>query len=59
VDYNINVIRSSWRKAAKKRENIKVRDLTPVKDAKGGGIPGPGNIPSGPDQSPTQKRPGQ
>jgi hypothetical protein len=33
VDYNINVIRLSWRKAAKKRENIKVRDLTPVKDA--------------------------
>jgi hypothetical protein len=32
---NINVIRSAWRRIKK---DIKVRDLTPVKDAKRGGI---------------------
>jgi hypothetical protein len=58
VNYNVNVILSSWRQRQKKK-NIKVRDLTPVKDAKGGGIPGPGNIPTGPGQRPTQKRSGQ
>ena len=31
---NINVIRSAWRRVKK---NIKVRDLNPVKDVKGGG----------------------
>jgi len=31
---NINVIRSAWRRVKK---NIKVRDLKPVKDVKGGG----------------------
>jgi hypothetical protein len=58
VNYNINVIKSAWRRE-KKRGNIKVRDLTPVKDAKGGGISGLGNIPTGPGQRPTQKRGGQ
>jgi len=52
------VILSSWRQRQKKK-NIKVRDLTPVKEAKGGGSPGPGDIPTGPDQRPTQKRSGQ
>ncbi len=51
--HNINVIRSAWRRIKK---DIKVRDLQPVKDVKGGGIPGPGNIPTGPGQRPTQKR---
>jgi hypothetical protein len=32
---NINVIRSVWRRRVKK--DIKVRDLQPVKDVKGGG----------------------
>jgi hypothetical protein len=45
VDYTIKAILSSWRRD-KKRKNIKVRDLTPVKDAKGGGVPGPSNIPA-------------
>jgi hypothetical protein len=58
VNYNVNVILSSWRQRQKKK-NIKVRDLTPVKDAKGGGIPGPGNIPTGPGQRPTQERSGE
>jgi len=31
---NINVVRSAWRRVKK---NIKVRDLQPVKDVKGGG----------------------
>ena len=31
---NINVVRSAWRRVKK---NIKVRDLQPVKDIKGGG----------------------
>ena len=47
---NINVVRSVWRRRIKK--DIKLLDLTPVKDAKGGGIPGPG-------QSPPQKPGGQ
>ena len=34
---NINVVRSVWRRRIKK--DIKLLDLTPVKDAKGGGIP--------------------
>jgi len=55
VNYNVNVILSSWRQRQKKK-NIKVRDLTPVKEAKGGGIPGPGDIPTGSGQRPTQKR---
>jgi hypothetical protein len=54
---NINVVRSVWRRRIKK--DIKLLDLTPVKDAKGGGIPGPGNIPTGPGQSPPQKPGGQ
>jgi hypothetical protein len=33
-DQNINVIRSAWRRIKK---DIKVRDLQPVKDVKGGG----------------------
>jgi len=33
---NINVIRSVWRRI-KKADTIKVRDLQPVKDIKGGG----------------------
>jgi len=52
VDYNINVVLSSWRRD-KKKKSIKVRDLTPVKDAKGGGTAGPSNIPPGPGQKPT------
>jgi hypothetical protein len=32
---NINVIRSVWRRV--KKGHIKVRDLQPVKDVKGGG----------------------
>jgi hypothetical protein len=32
---NINVIRSVWRRI--KKADIKVRDLQPVKDVKGGG----------------------
>jgi hypothetical protein len=32
---NINVIQATWRRVKKGR--IKVRDLTPVKEAKGGG----------------------
>jgi len=55
VNYNVNVILSSWRQRQKKK-NIKVRDLTPVKEAKGGGSPGPGDIPTGSGQRPTQKR---
>jgi len=31
---NINVVRSAWRRVKK---DIKVRDLNPVKDVKGGG----------------------
>jgi len=53
---NINVVRSVWRRRIKK--DIKLLDLTPVKDAKGG-IPEPGNIPIGPGQSPPQKPGGQ
>ena len=34
-EVNINVIKSSWRRV--KRGHIKVRDLEPVKDVKGGG----------------------
>jgi hypothetical protein len=34
-DANINVIRTVWRKT--KKGHIKVRDLQPVKDVKGGG----------------------
>jgi hypothetical protein len=34
-DYNINVIRSVWRRT--KKGHIKVRDLQPEKDVKGGG----------------------
>jgi hypothetical protein len=33
-DYNINVIRSVWRRT--KKGHIKVRDLQPEKDVKGG-----------------------
>ena len=33
-DHNINVIRSVW---ARVKKPIKVRDLLPVKDVKGGG----------------------
>jgi hypothetical protein len=46
---NINVIESTWRRV--KKGHIKVRDLKPVKDVKGGVTPGPGNkplIPPGP-----------
>lgn len=34
-DININVIQSVWRRV--KKGHIKVRDLQPTKDAKGGG----------------------
>jgi hypothetical protein len=34
-DLNINVIRSAWRRM--KKGHIKVRDLQPQKDVKGGG----------------------
>jgi hypothetical protein len=38
-DHNINVIRSVWRRI--KKADIKVLDLQPVKDVKGGGgVPG-------------------
>jgi hypothetical protein len=47
---NINVVRSVWRRVKK---DIKVRDLQPVKDAKGGGTAEPGNIPPVPGQKPT------
>jgi hypothetical protein len=33
--HNINVIRSAWRRI--KKGHVKVRDLQPVKDVKGGG----------------------
>ena len=33
-DYNMNVVRSVWRRM--KKGHIKVRDLEPVKDVKGG-----------------------
>jgi hypothetical protein len=52
VNYNINVILSAGRRH-KKKNNITVRDLTPVKDAKGGGTSKPNNIPPGPGQKPT------
>jgi hypothetical protein len=35
MNTNINVIRSVWRRRAKK--DVKIRDLTPVADVKGGG----------------------
>jgi hypothetical protein len=35
MNTNINVIRSAWRRQAKK--DVKVRDLTPLADVKGGG----------------------
>jgi hypothetical protein len=45
---NINVIRSVWRRLKK---DIKVRDLQPVKDVKGGGggggVTGKSNSPTG------------
>ena len=41
-DANINVIRSVWRRT--KKGHIKVRDLEPRKDAKGGFGP---NLPAG------------
>jgi hypothetical protein len=34
-DYNMSVIRSAWRRM--KKGHIKVRDLQPQKDVKGGG----------------------
>lgn len=34
-DININVIQSVWRRV--KKGHIKVRDLQPIKDVKGGG----------------------
>jgi hypothetical protein len=34
-DYNMNVVRSIWRRM--KKGHIKVRDLQPEKDVKGGG----------------------
>jgi hypothetical protein len=34
-DFNINVTRSAWRRM--KKGHIKVRDLQPQKDVKGGG----------------------
>jgi hypothetical protein len=34
-DYNMNVVRSVWRRM--KKGHIKVRDLQPQKDVKGGG----------------------
>jgi hypothetical protein len=37
-DLNINVIRSAWRRM--KKGHIKVRDLQPQKDVKGGGVTG-------------------
>ena len=36
MGYNIDVLLSAWR-MHKKRKNVKVRDLKPVKDVKGGG----------------------
>ena len=35
MNTNINVIRSAWRRRAKK--DVKIRDLTPLADVKGGG----------------------
>jgi hypothetical protein len=35
-DYNMNVVRSVWRRM--KKGHIKVRDLQPQKDVKGGGV---------------------
>jgi hypothetical protein len=34
-DYNVNVIRSAWHRL--KKGHIKIRDLQPGKDVKGGG----------------------
>ncbi|PYI97181.1 MAG: hypothetical protein DME98_09325 [Verrucomicrobia bacterium] len=35
-DYNMSVVRSVWRRM--KKGHIKVRDLQPEKDVKGGGV---------------------
>jgi hypothetical protein len=35
INTNINVIRSVWRRGAQK--DVKIRDLTPLADVKGGG----------------------
>jgi len=58
---NIDVVRSVWRRIKKaKIRDPGIRDLEPVKDAKGGGgIPGPGDTPTGSGERPTQKRSGQ
>jgi hypothetical protein len=37
-DYNMSVVRSVWRRM--KKGHIKVRDLQPEKDVKGGGVTG-------------------
>jgi len=63
-DVNINVVRSVWRR--KKKEHIKVSDLQPQKDVKGGGgvagtmrtsrsiAEAPEQIPHGPPLSPCE-----
>jgi hypothetical protein len=38
MNTNINVIRSVWRRRAKK--DVKIRDLTPLADVKAGGATG-------------------
>jgi hypothetical protein len=34
---NINMVRSAWRRVKKDRKDAIIRDLSPVKDVKGGG----------------------
>jgi hypothetical protein len=48
-DLNVNVIRSVWHRM--KKGHIKVRDLQPTKDVKGGGGHKP-NFPQGPPNVP-------
>ena len=37
---NINMVRSAWRRVKKDIKDAIIRDLKPVKDAKGGGVTG-------------------
>ena len=52
-DYNVNVIRSVWRRL--KKGHIEIRDLDPKKDVKGGpGITGSSKTSQAQAVSPTQ-----
>jgi hypothetical protein len=59
-DANINVVRTVWRRT--KKGNIKVRDLQPEKEVKGGGgvagtIKTSSSIAEAPLQMPTEREP--